>query len=205
MIGFYNYTVWLTYLSLISGVLGISFAMSGNPFGAVICLLISGFCDMFDGKVARTKDRSEKEENFGIQIDSLSDLVCFGVLPAVIGYSVGMTDWYFIPVFCLFVLFGLIRLAYFNVLEAERRANDGPRVGFQGLPITTSALIFPAFYLLRKFIPGSFYLVYAFVMILTGFLFISKIKVKKPGNKMVIGFCITGLILLICLLCGRYL
>jgi hypothetical protein len=43
---------------------------------------------MFDGKVARTKkDRTEQEKSFGIQIDSLSDLVSFGVLPAVIGFA----------------------------------------------------------------------------------------------------------------------
>ena len=92
MIGYYNYTVILTYMSLISSVIGMFFAagfggMSPHPEYAIICLMVSGLCDMFDGKVARTKkDRTECEKKFGIQIDSLCDAICFGVLPVVIGY-----------------------------------------------------------------------------------------------------------------------
>ena len=92
LIGYYNYTVILTDLSLISSVFGIYMAMRGHVAGAVYCLMVSGFCDMFDGKVARTKKRCEAEQKFGIQLDSLSDLVCFGVLPTVIGYAIGMTN-----------------------------------------------------------------------------------------------------------------
>ena len=56
---------------------------TGHPFLGVFCLMFCGFCDAFDGKVARTKkNRTEQEIKFGIQIDSLSDLVAFGVLPA---------------------------------------------------------------------------------------------------------------------------
>ena len=88
MIGFYDYTVWLTYASLISASLGIVISLNGagHPYIGVICLMVCGFCDAFDGKVARTKkDRTDRMRKFGIQIDSLSDLVAFGVLPACIG------------------------------------------------------------------------------------------------------------------------
>ena len=85
MLGIYNYTVILTYLGMLSGFAGILFLLNGNVRGALICLMISGVCDMFDGKVASTKkDRTRSEKRFGIQIDSLSDLICFGVLPALI-------------------------------------------------------------------------------------------------------------------------
>ena len=50
MIGFYNYTVWLTYLGMISGISGLWLAATGKPLFAVLCLLFSGFCDLFDGK-----------------------------------------------------------------------------------------------------------------------------------------------------------
>ena len=73
MIGFYDYTVLLTYLGFASGVIGIYFSVLGNPFAAIICLMFSGLCDMFDGKVARTKKRRTVEErNFGVQLDSLN-------------------------------------------------------------------------------------------------------------------------------------
>lgn len=86
LIGFYNYTVWLTFIGMLSSVVGMGFAVQGKIIAAVICLMFSGFCDMFDGIVARTKkNRTDEEKRFGIQLDSLSDIVCFGVLPFVIG------------------------------------------------------------------------------------------------------------------------
>ena len=96
MIGVWSYTVILTYLSLISGTVGICFAASGRPFAAICCLLISGLLDLFDGKVARTKkNRSELEKGFGIQIDSLADIVAFIVVPAD-GYINNMrSNWPF--------------------------------------------------------------------------------------------------------------
>ena len=88
MIGFFDYTTILTYLSLVSAVLGNAMALSGagHPFIGSFFLLFCGLCDAFDGKVARTKsNRTEREKNYGIQIDSLTDLIAFGVLPGSIG------------------------------------------------------------------------------------------------------------------------
>ena len=87
MIGFYDYTVILTYLSLVSASCGIMVALSGSghPYIGTFFLLFCGLCDAFDGKVARTKkNRSQEERSFGVQIDSLSEVVAFGVLPAAI-------------------------------------------------------------------------------------------------------------------------
>ena len=95
MIGFYNYTVVLTYLSLLSAGAGIMVSLSGkgHPYLGIFFLLFCGLCDAFDGKVARTKkNRSEIEKNFGIQIDSLSDIVAFGILPACIGVAMLRTS-----------------------------------------------------------------------------------------------------------------
>ena len=72
MIGYYNYTVILTYMSLVSSVLGMFFAMGmadgkPHPAYAIICLMVSGLCDMFDGKVARTKkDRTRYSHGYGL-------------------------------------------------------------------------------------------------------------------------------------------
>ena len=81
MIGFYDYTVILTYISFASAVSGIFCASTGHVRWAIVFLTFSGLCDMFDGKIARTKkERTEDEKNFGIQIDSLCDVVCFGII-----------------------------------------------------------------------------------------------------------------------------
>lgn len=73
MIGFYDYTVVVTYISLVSSILGMFCAIDGRLTLAVSCLAFSGLCDMFDGKIARTKkNRTDDEKSFGIQIDFLS-------------------------------------------------------------------------------------------------------------------------------------
>ena len=88
MIGVYDYTVILTYLSLVSGVVGIIVTVTGvgHPDIGIFFLMTSGILDAFDGRVARTKkDRTPEQKAYGIQIDSLSDLVAFGVLPPCVG------------------------------------------------------------------------------------------------------------------------
>lgn len=206
MVGYYNYTVWLTYLSLLVSSLGICFALSGNPFAAVICLGISGIIDLFDGKVAKLKkDRTIEEKHYGIQIDSLTDLVCFGVLPVTIGYAVGMTDWWFMPLFVLYILSGMIRLAYFNVKELNRQPDE--KKTFYGVPITTTAMIIPFVWLLEVFLKENFYILYACILGAFMILFITKIRIPKPSVKasiifasilFVLFFVILGLELALC-------
>ena len=118
MIGFYNYSVILTYLGVALSVFGITQSLNGHYDIAILCLALAGACDTFDGKVARRmKNRTQEQIIFGVQIDSLCDVICFGVTPAIIAYSMGMTTPFGIAVEIVFVLCGVIRLAYFNVLE----------------------------------------------------------------------------------------
>jgi len=108
-------------MSLASAVTGIVFAFNGHSFSAIICLLVSGLCDMFDGKVARTKKQNLEEASFGIQIDSLADIVAFGILPVAIGLSLGLNKPIFALAYALYALCALIRLAYFNVLAETNK------------------------------------------------------------------------------------
>lgn len=202
MIGFYNYTVILTYLGLSSGVIGIVSASQGKITLAIFCLLLAGFFDMFDGLVARTKkDRTKQEKKFGIELDSLSDIVCFGVLPAVIGHAVGLNTWYFYIILVVYVLAALIRLAYFNVTEEERQENTTEvRKEYLGLPVTSSALIIPLIYIFVLFLKDKFYLLYAAVLLITAIAFITKFKIKKLKLKGMIAVLIIGIIELVVLL-----
>ncbi|MDD6278363.1 MAG: CDP-alcohol phosphatidyltransferase family protein [Oscillospiraceae bacterium] len=208
MIGYYNYTVILTYMSLVSSVIGM-FLASGvgcsgsHPEYAIICLMVSGLCDMFDGKIARTKkNRTDAEKNFGIQIDSLCDVICFGVLPSIIGYSVGMNDWIDIPVLVMFPLCAVIRLAYFNVAEEERQKQTSEvRKVYEGLPVTSVALIFPVLYSFRREIGAdSFPIVYEVFLFLIAIAFITRFKVKKPQMKTMLWFIVLGVVELVWLL-----
>ena len=129
LVGFYNYTVWLTYAGAAAAVCGIFFSAGGHPFWGVICLLFAGATDMFDGKIASTMKRNEAEKNFGIQIDSLCDLISFGVLPVAIGYGLGLSGGFFFVSAVLYIICAIIRLAYFNVDEIMRQKNEsGSRI-----------------------------------------------------------------------------
>lgn len=191
MIGFYNASVILTYIGLASSIFGITQVFEGNYDIVYLCLLISGVCDMFDGKIARAmKNRSADAKVFGIQIDSLCDLVCFGVFPAVIGYSYGFNRGLGLISAYLIVQAAVIRLGYFNVTEEERqRVCSEPRKKYQGLPVTTDAMIFPLLYLGRHNIPiHVFPYVFQSFMIVIAFLFILNINVRKLSVKTIVLF-----------------
>ncbi len=195
MIGFYNYTVILTYIGLASAVTGIYFAFDGRHLiVSVVALLISGLCDMFDGKVARTRERTEAEKKFGIQIDSLCDLICFGLLPGAIGYAVGMREIYHYFILVFFTLAAVIRLAYFNVMEEERqKKTKDVRKVYEGLPVTSVSLIMPLVYSFRKNIGEDYFAdVYAVVMLVVAIAFITRFKVKKPQMKTMLIFVGVG-------------
>lgn len=184
MIGFYSYTVILTYLGLFSSIIGMVLALNGKTSLAIFCLMFSGFCDMFDGQVAATKkDRTEDEKKFGVQIDSLCDVICFGVFPAVIGYSLKISSPVGYACMALFVLGGVIRLAFFNVLADKKTASSDDKPSYyRGLPITSSALIFPAIMLLNKVFPfgEALPLIYEITLLVCAFLFVIDIQIHKP-------------------------
>ena len=203
LLGYYNYTIILTNLSLLSSVFGIYSAMEGYITTAVLCLMVSGLCDMFDGKVARTKVRCREEKSFGIQLDSLSDLVCFGILPTVIGYAMGMYSWISILIFALYVTAALIRLAYFNVKEEERQSlTEEKREFYTGLPVTAAALLVPLIYIMGKFISLSFHRLYGFSLLVIAFAFVLDFPVKKPGKAGSIILILIGAAEFICMLTG---
>lgn len=186
MIGFYSYTVVLTYLRLASAAMGMILTFQGFAKYALFCLAFSGLCDMFDGKVARLKkDRTEDEKRFGIQIDSLCDVVCFGAFPMILCYSIGMRGPAGISILVFYLIAGVIRLAFFNVMEEKRQdETDEARKYYQGLPITSIAIILPLFCTLRPLL-GHRFLSELHICILTvGLLFIINFPLRKPGWKM---------------------
>ncbi|MBQ9412186.1 MAG: CDP-alcohol phosphatidyltransferase family protein [Oscillospiraceae bacterium] len=207
MIGIYDYTVILTYLSLLSAVTGIMVCTfgSGHPYIGSFFLLFCGLCDTFDGIVARSKPgRTEKEKCFGMQIDSLSDLVAFGVLPAAIAISLltsgvrrvsvfndaGVFKLYSVLYFAaalFFVLAAMVRLAWFNVLELHHEGTDEEgHKRYVGLPVTASALIFPLILLLNYLTVRDFSLAYFVALPVVGCLFLGRFTIRKPSRRTLI-------------------
>lgn len=184
LLGYWNYTVLLTYIGMLSGFLGITYAFEQDFGKAVVALMVAGFCDMFDGRIASTMDRTRQEKAFGIQIDSLSDLICFGVLPGTIAYGMNRAMGFFSLTICsLYVLSALVRLAYFNVDEEERQLRSlEAREIYYGMPVTLSALFLPLFYaVLEAFSLGSNWILC--LLVLQSVLFLLPIPLRKPKWK----------------------
>lgn len=228
MIGIYDYTVILTYLSLASAGFGILVALSGqgHPYFGTFFLLFSGLCDAFDGRVARTKkDRTPEAQAFGVQIDSLSDLVAFGVLPAAIGLAmlhrsplmdlVGerlghpcrkAIEFALAGVLILYILAALIRLAWFNVTEEQRqRTEGGAMTYYTGLPVTATALIFPCILLVQYITPNDVTPMYFATAVFVGLAFLLPFRVKKPGLRGVLILVGIGAVEFLLMLVGKLL
>ncbi len=181
VIGFYDYTVVLTYAGMLFAFAGIIDALRQNFTGAIICLMIAGVCDMFDGAVASTKDRNCYEKHFGIEIDSMCDLISFGVLPAIFVYMISGQAPIAGFLAAGYVLCALIRLAYYNVQEYDRQQKTaGKREVFLGVPVTTIAIVLPLLYLIKDQFNLKDTISYLVLTILVAVGFISGIEVKKP-------------------------
>lgn len=208
MLGFYNYTVILTYISLLCSICGMFLAVGGHPFLATFCLMFCGLFDAFDGKIARTRKQSTNDEKrFGIQIDSLCDVICFGVLPCFIGYSIGMKHFAYVVVFGMFVLAALIRLAYFNVMEEKRQeTTTEKRKYYSGLPVTSVSLILPLLHILCYLldIHRAYSIAYAFAMVLIAAAFLCPFRVKKPGWNGIVIMIGIGVVELLLILLFRF-
>jgi CDP-diacylglycerol--serine O-phosphatidyltransferase len=159
--------------SLFAGFYGIVATTNGNFHTAAIWILVSSIFDGLDGKVARLTGTSSK---FGVEFDSLADLVAFGVAPGILMYSwalkpFGRLGW--LAAF-LFVVCGALRLARFNV-----QVNTVESKRFVGLPIPAAASMVSATVLLfhRFGWPGSFKKLAILILIyLLAFLMVSSFR-----------------------------
>lgn len=195
-IGKYDKSVVVTFLGTLSAMIGMYFVLGYEEprlTGAIICLVIAGICDMFDGKVARMcKNRTDQDMEYGIQLDSLADMVAFVVFPIVLLY--GVSKYFNValhPVVTvlgatLFAIGGISRLAYFNLTATKSE----PVKYYTGLPVTTTAMIFPLIYLLRYVVSSQVFVsIYLSVFFLVAFLFVYKFKLKKPKKNVWYAAC----------------
>ena len=124
MIGKWNRSVIVTYAGMLLAVASMILLMSDLYKAAMLCFMGAGICDLFDGTIARMCKRTEEEKNFGIQLDSLVDVVSFIALPVVLMIKVCGVKWYSVIACALYVLFGVCRLAYFNVCQEENEDKE---------------------------------------------------------------------------------
>lgn len=167
----------LTLMALASGLTAVRFALQEEWQFAVIAILAAAVFDALDGRVARLLNSTSR---FGAELDSLSDMVCFGVAPALIIYLWGMEDagrWGWI-VSMLFAMCCALRLARFNVALDDPNKPAWAGQFFQGVPAPAGAglALLP---IILSFIVGDDYLrapaTVAVWILFVGALFISAV------------------------------
>lgn len=167
----------ITCFSLICGFTSIIFSLENKIVFAAWAIILSVILDGVDGLVARANSVSTE---FGKELDSLADIVSFGVAPAVLCYALMPQGAYFVANLVLFIYLvcSMIRLARHNVIPKEKLADY-----FLGLPITVSGGIIAAFVLLHLkhlMIPVKW--VFLSLILVLSFLMVSMIKYLNLSN-----------------------
>jgi CDP-diacylglycerol---serine O-phosphatidyltransferase len=187
-----------TLANLFCGFLALGLAAEGEYKNAAILIIIGMMFDSMDGRMARMlKVNSE----MGLELDSLADVVTFGVAPAMLTFNIWFEDYeIFGLVFTgLFPLFGAYRLARFNITSSKTSLPY-----FIGVPITAAGGIVTFIVLLHNWVPGF---VVALVLIVLSFLMISNIKIPSFKNVTLLknGISgINGIIVTILIICSTY-
>jgi len=146
---------------LLSAVLAIYFAIVGNFPAAMIGLVWAVFFDWSDGNIARRmNDRTDEQRKFGGQMDSLIDIVSFGICPAVVLLSYGDFSPWFIPGAFLIAAAGVLRLSYFNVFGLADKSS------FQGLAIDNNGIFLVLIFVVNSFINASSFTILLYITIL---------------------------------------
>ena len=137
-----------TGFNLACGFASLILSLNGNFFNASVLLVLGGVCDLVDGKIARIMGL---ESSFGEQFDSMSDLVTFGLAPAILIYNFSLTSFGRLGgvVAFLYVLCAALRLARFNANIEKVSSNF-----FQGLPSPGAAMAIVGYVFLSDILPS---------------------------------------------------
>ncbi len=166
-------------LGLLCAVFGIFFAIEGYFLASIIGVLWAVLFDWFDGIIARKiKGRTKEQEAFGGQLDSMIDIVSFGILPAILLLSYGNYSLWFMPGVFIIIGTSAIRLSYFNVYGLIDSKT------YMGLALDNNVLILAFVFLFESFFSHTTFsiIIYTILMILS-VLNLASIPTPKFGEK----------------------
>jgi CDP-diacylglycerol--serine O-phosphatidyltransferase len=180
-------------LGLLCAVFGIYFAIEGYFLASIIGVLWAVLFDWFDGIIARNmKGRTKVQGDFGAQLDSLIDIVSFGILPAILLLSYGNYSIWFMPGAFIIIAASTIRLSYFNVYGLIDSKT------YMGLALDNNVLILALVFLFENFFSHTTFsiIIYTILMILSA-LNLSSIPTPKFGGKWVYALVIYVMVMTI--------
>ncbi len=169
----------ISLLGLLCAVFGIYFAIEGYFLASVIAVLWAVLFDWYDGIIARKiKGRTKEQGDFGGQLDSLIDIVSFGILPAILLLSYGNYSVWFMPGAFIIIATSAIRLSYFNVFGLLDSKT------YKGLALDNNVLILAFMFLFESFFSHTTFsiIIYTLLIILSA-LNLSSIPTPKFGGK----------------------
>ncbi|KKK73672.1 hypothetical protein LCGC14_2891500 [marine sediment metagenome] len=166
-------------VGLLSALLGIYFAVLGNFSASMIGFIWTVFFDWSDGIIARRmKDRTNEQKSFGVQLDSLIDIVSFGVGPAIILLSYGQFSPWFLPGAFIIVAAGVIRLSYFNVFGLVDKST------YMGLALDNNIIILAFVFLFNGQISQTAFTIVLYVLIVAlAFLNVAPVRTPKLAGR----------------------
>ena len=196
VIGYYNLANFVTLTGLVCSVLACFMAASGNHFLAMLTLSLAALCDATDGRIARAnRSATNRSRFYGVQLDSLCDMVSFGAVPCFIAYQMGYNGIIDILLYLLFCVCGATRLANFNT-EAAVDSPDLKLKHFTGVPIPFSAVLLPLLVIVHM-LAGHLSILFRLAFLVVGIGYVVRVKVPKPDGK---AQAIIGAYMLACLI-----
>jgi len=182
----------LTLTGLVAAVACALLAIHGQLAFAVVALMVSGVCDLFDGVVARRLNRSPEQQSFGGRLDSIVDACSFGFAPVVLMYSAGLNGILEVLLLVFFILCVVWRLAFFDMIGLQ---SVGKQRYFIGLPVTYVAMILPLAFLAGFW--GMLWLRGCVAVAVVGLALamVSTYRIRKPSGVFYLLFPASGLAL----------
>ena len=166
-------------VGLLCAVLAIYYAVLENFSAAMIGMIWAVFFDWSDGIIARRmKGRTDEQGFFGAQLDSLIDIISFGICPAVVLLSYGHFSPWYIPGAFIIVAVGVIRLSYFNVFGLVDKST------YMGLALDNNIIILVFAFLFNGLISHTAFSVFIYILlILLAALNVAPIKTPKFAGR----------------------
>ena len=200
IIGYYNLANLVTLVGLACAVLACFMVSRGQYVFAMLSYGIAALCDALDGRIARaTASMTKRERFYGVQLDSLCDVISFGAVPCFMAYMLGYNGVIDILIFMLFVACGVTRLANFNTEAAVDTTDMKPKF-FTGMPIPFSQIIFPLLMIVHVLVGSPVFWLFRIVYLLVGLAFVLRFRMPKPGGKVQLAISAYELVCLIALI-----
>lgn len=156
--------------NILSGLASIFSSINGNFKIASVFLFLAVIFDYYDGKTAR---KTNTENDFGKQIDSLCDITSFIIAPVIFAYSIGLQDPIHMIIYSIYTATGVLRLARYNITGTLENGKY-----FEGLPVPASIILPPLYFIFIYF--GITLNLWIILYLIHAILMVSTIKIRKP-------------------------